>query len=188
MTSSTPFSPWHYLGTGLVFAIIGPWFIWHATGNTQTPGLQEFNASPSCSASNLQAAASAVQGVCTVVSVPVVNKQTTTEFRTGGVGGSLKHYLITVGASQVGNPTYEIVNNPFFNDIVVGQPVYVMIFRGKIVNTLLAGQSIESVDNPDNNARGNGFRKILTALSLLFAAVAFFIVGKLLFFSPSDNS
>lgn len=184
--ASQPFSPWHYLSVALFFAIIVPWFIWHATGQTQTPGLQQFNTDPSCSAANLLAADSAEQGACTVASVPVVDKRLVTVIRQNAM--PYQRYLITVSTAFADNQTFQIVGPNVLPDVTIGKSLYVLIFRRQIVMSLINGQAVETVTNPGNTASTNTFRKVLIVLSLLFAAGAFFIAVKMLFFSQSDNS
>ena len=184
--ASHPFSPWHYLIVGLMFVIVVPWFIWHGTGQTQTPGLQQFNTDPSCSATNLLAGDAAQQGACTVAFVPVEDKRTVTDYRPTTMPQQ-KHF-ISVSTTLADNPTFQIVGPNVLPDVAIGKPLYVLIFRRQIVMSLINGQAVETVNNPDNAASTNTFRKVLTVLSLLFAAGAFFIAVKMLFFSQSDNS
>lgn len=183
--ASHPFSPWHYLTVGLMFAIVIPWFIWHATGQTQTPDLQQFNTDPSCSAANLLEGDAAQQGACTVAFVPVEGKRSVTEYRPTTMPHQ-KH-LISVSTGLADNPTFQIVGPDVLPDVTIGKSLYVLIFRRQIVMSLINGQAVETVNNPDNTASTNTFRKVLTVLSLLFAAGAFFIAVKMLFFPQSDN-
>ena len=184
--ASYPFSPWHYFLVGLMFAIVGPIFIWHATGQTQTPGRQVFDSDPSCSAANLLARDSAQQGACTVAFVPVENKRSVTEYRQRGM--PYQHYFITVSTRLADNPTFQIVGPNVLPDVAIGKPLYVLIFRRQIVMSLINGQAVNAVNNPDNTASTNTFRKVLTVLFLLCAAGAFFIAVKMLFFSQSDDA
>ncbi len=184
--ASHPFSPWHYLTVGLLFAIVVPWFIWHATGRTQTPGLQQFNTDPSCSAANLLAGDAARQGACTVTLVPVDDKRSVTEYRPT----TMPHqkYLISVSTGLADNPTFQIVGPNVLPDVTMGKPLYVLIYRRQIVMSLINGQAVVTVNNPNNTASTNTFRKVLTVLSLLVAAGAFFIAVKMLFFPRPDHS
>jgi len=184
--ASHPFSPWHYLSVGLMFAIVGPFFIWHATGQTQAPGLQQFDTDPSCRAANLLAGDSAQQGACTVAFVSVEDKRTVTEYRQRAMPS--QHHFITVSTALADNPTFQIVGPNVLPDVTIGKSLYVLIFRRQIVMSLINGQAVDAINNPDNTASTNTFRKVLTALFLLIAAGAFFIAVKMLFFSQSDNS
>ncbi|MGH8402858.1 MAG: hypothetical protein ACRESO_05580, partial [Gammaproteobacteria bacterium] len=55
--------------------------------------------------------------------------------------------------------------------VSVGQPLTVMLFQRKIVMALINGQTVESVNDPDNTASTNRFRKVVTGISILIGII-----------------
>ncbi|MGH8378615.1 MAG: hypothetical protein ACRER7_06640 [Gammaproteobacteria bacterium] len=165
------FSPWHYLGIGFFFVAVIPFITWHISNiPNQTPGLQVFDSDPSCAKTNLLTATDAQAGACTVVSAPVTNKQVKAIYGQRHAGPRFQ-YLITVNTSLADNPTFQIVGANMLSYVSVGQPLTVMLFQRKIVMALINGQTVESVNDPDNTASTNRFRKVVTGISILIGII-----------------
>ncbi|MGH8398547.1 MAG: hypothetical protein ACRETA_09935 [Gammaproteobacteria bacterium] len=181
------FSPWHYLGVGFFFVAVIPFITWHISNiPNQTPSLQVFDSDPSCTKSNLLAADTAQSGACTVISALVANKRVMTIYRSRT---SPHHqYLITVNTASADNPTFQIVGSNVLSYVSVGQPLYVTLFQRQIVMALINGQAVETVNDPDNTASTNRFRKIVTGISILIGIILWALALKMLFLTPSVPS
>lgn len=185
---TSSFSPWHYLGAVLLFVFVIPFITWHISNiPNQTSGLRVFDSDPSCAKSNLFAATGALSGACTVVSAPVTNKQVKAIYGQRHAGPRYE-YLITVDTSHVDNLTFQIVGSNVLSYVSLAQPLTVMIFQRQIVMALINGQTVESINNPDNAASTNRFRKVITGISILIGIILLVLALKILFLTPSAPS
>lgn len=186
--STSSFSPWHYLGAVILFLFVIPFITWHISNiPNQTPGLQVFDSDPSCAKSNLLAATDAQSGACSVISAPVTNKQVKAIYG-GHHAGARYQYLITINTSLADNPTFQIIGSNVLSYVSVGQPLTVMLFQRQIVMALINGQTVESINDPDNTASTNRFRKVITGLSILIGIILLTLALKMLFLTPSVPS